>query len=268
MTDEYLNANRQLWNDWTEIHERSPFYDLQGFLAGQSRLDDVELELGEVAGKSLLHLQCHFGLTTLSWARRGAQVTGADFSDKAITLARRLSAETGLPANFVCSNVYDLPSALSGEFDIVFTSHGVLSWLPDLRRWAEVIAHFLKRSGTFYIVEAHPFAYVFDDAAAATDLRVRYPYFHAVEPTRSDIQGSYANRDADYHGVEYFWTHGMNDILNSLIAAGLRIDAFKEYPKVAWQMFPFMEMDDEGWWRLPARYPELPLMFGLRATKE
>ncbi len=263
----YLDSNRKLWNDWTEIHERSKFYDMQGFLGGESRLDSVERELGDVRGKSLLHLQCHFGMGTLSWARMGAQVTGADFSDKAIALAQRLSQETGLAANFVCSNLYDLPNALSGEFDIVFTSHGVLSWLPDLRQWAEVIAHFLKRGGTFYIVEAHPFAYVFDDDGKATDLRVHYPYFHTVEPGRSEVQGSYADRDADYRNVEYFWTHSVGDILNSLVTAGLRIESFKEYAQLAWQMYPFMEMDDEGWWRLPDRFPKLPLMFSLRATK-
>lgn len=265
--DEFLSANRQLWDDWTDLHEKSKFYDMQEFLAGDSRLDSVELELGEVAGKSLLHLQCHFGMTTLSWARRGAQVTGADFSEKAIALARRLSAETGLSANFVCANLYDLPTALTGEFDFVFTSHGVLAWLPDLPKWGAVIAHFLKRGGTFYIVEAHPSAYVFDDDDQATDLRVRYPYFHAAEPVRSDIQGSYADRGADYRGVEYFWTHSLSDILNALLAAGLRIDSFREYPKVSWKMYPFMEIDLDGWWHLPARFPALPLMFSLKATK-
>jgi SAM-dependent methyltransferase len=267
MMDEYLSANRQLWNDWTELNERSKFYNLPGFLAGESRLDSAELELGEVAGKSLLHLQCHFGMTTLSWARLGAQVTGADFSDKAIALARRLSRETGLAANFVCANLYDLPAALSGEFDIVFTSHGVLSWLPDLPQWAKVIAHFLKRGGTFYIVEAHPFAYVFNDDDKATDLSVHYPYFHTPEPGRFEGKGSYADPDAEYHSVEYYWTHSMSDILNSLIAAGLRIDSLREYSKLAWKMYPFMEVDSAGWWRLPDRFPELPLMFSLRATK-
>ena len=267
MMDEYLNANRELWNAWTDLHEHSKFYNLPGFLAGETRLDSAELELGDVAGKSLLHLQCHFGMTTLSWARLGAQVTGVDFSDKAIALAQRLAQETGLAAKFVCTDLYELPHALSGEFDIVFTSHGVLSWLPDLGRWAQVIAHFLKRGGTFYIVEAHPFAYVFDDDDHATDLRLRYPYFHTPEPGRFETQGSYADRDADYHSVEYYWTHSVSDIVNSLIAAGLRIDSFREYSKLSWKMYPFMELDAEGWWHLPTRFPELPLMFSLRATK-
>jgi SAM-dependent methyltransferase len=265
--DHFLESNRQLWNDWTDIHEKSKFYDMQGFLAGQLRLDSIERALGDVSGKSLLHLQCHFGLGTLSWARLGARVTGADFSEKGIGLARRLAQETNLEANFVCSDIYDLPKTLSGEFDIVFTSHGVLSWLPDLREWAKVVAHFVARGGLFYIVEAHPFAYVFDEAHKS-ELRVRYPYFHKAAPDSSEVKGTYADRDADYRGVEYYWTHSMSDILNSLIAAGLRVESLREYPFLSWQMYPFMEMDDEGWWHLPEDFPQLPLMFSLRATKE
>jgi SAM-dependent methyltransferase len=267
MADPYLEANRELWDAWTGIHEHSEFYDLPGFLAGQSRLDTVELDLGDVKDKSLLHLQCHFGLSTLSWARLGARVTGVDFSERAIALARRVSQQASLSADFVCSSIYDLPAALSGEFDIVFTSHGVLSWLPDLEGWAKVIAHFLKRGGTFYIVEAHPTAYVFDDENAM-DLSVRFPYFHSAKPERSEVKGSYADREADHAGVEYFWAHSVGDILTSLIAAGLRIESFREYPMLAWKMFPFMEMDEAGWWHLPDQFPDLPLMFSLRATKE
>lgn len=268
MNDPYLDANRELWDAWTGIHEGSKFYDLPGFVAGESRLDSVELELGDIKGKSLLHLQCHFGLGTLSWARLGARVTGVDFSERAIALARRVSRQTGLAADFVCSNLYDLPAVLSGEFDIVFTSHGVLTWLPDLEGWARVIARFLKRGGIFYIVEAHPFAYVFDDAENAQELRVRFPYFHSDQPDRSEVKGSYAEPEADHAGVEYFWAHSVGDIVNSLRAAGLRIDSFREYSMLAWKMLSLMEQDSAGWWRLPEQFPQLPLMFSLRATKD
>lgn len=267
MTGACIAANRKLWDAWTELHERSKFYDVPGFLAGQSRLDSVELELGDVKGRTLLHLQCHFGLSTLSWARLGAHVTGVDFSERSIALARRLSEQAGLAAEFICSDIYDLPAVRSGEFDIVFTSHGVLCWLPDLPRWAQVVAHFLRPGGTFYLVESHPFAYVFDDSKGVTDLRVHYPYFHSAEPEESKIQGSYAEPEAQVEGVEYFWTHGVSDILNSLCAAGLAIQSFREYPMTAWQMFPFMEQDGAGWWRLPDRFPQIPLLFSLRAIK-
>jgi SAM-dependent methyltransferase len=266
--NEYLQANRKLWNDWTTFHVGSKFYDVEGFKRGKSRLDSVERELGDVRGKSLLHLQCHFGLTTLSWARLGAHVTGVDFSDEAIAAANKLSIETGIAARFVLSNIDDLPDVLTDEFDIVFTSHGVLPWLPDLAKWAQVIAHFLKPGGIFYIVEAHPFAMVFDDNETATDLRVLYDYFHSPEPLRFETSGSYADRNVSHHGVEYNWIHSMSDILNALIAAGLHIDYLHEFPFLAWKMLPFMEQDSEGWWRLPERFPPLPLMFALKANKQ
>jgi 2-polyprenyl-3-methyl-5-hydroxy-6-metoxy-1,4-benzoquinol methylase len=161
--DDYIKSNQKLWDRWTELHEQSELYDVAGFKAGKLRLHSIEKEeLGDVAGKSLLHLQCHFGLDTLSWAALGATVTGVDFSEKSIALARSLSAEIGIPATFVHSNVYDLPDNLSGQFDIVFTSYGVLWWLPDIPGWAKVIAHFLKPGGTFLVVDSHPMASVFD----------------------------------------------------------------------------------------------------------
>ncbi len=263
--NEYLESNRKLWNDWTAIHEHSKLYDVEGFKSGQLRLDSIERELGSVSGKTLLHLQCHFGLSTLSWARLGARVTGVDFSDRAIALARRLSVETGIPAEFICANIYDLPSILSGQFDVVFTSHGVIAWLPDLQKWAELIAAFLKPGGTFYIVEGHPFIYVFDDQAA-DEPRLRYPYSDS-RVMRFDVKGSYADPESDYRGVEYSWAHGVGEILNSLVGAGLVIRSFREYPFMSWKMLQFMEQDAEGWWRLPDRFPQIPLMFSLRATK-
>jgi len=160
--DEYLAANRALWDEWTAIHETSSFYDLEAFKAGGSRLRDYEVdEVGDVTGKSLLHLQCHFGIDTLSWARLGARVTGADFSDRAIELGRSLAAELRLDATFVRSDLYDLPSVLDGQFDVVYTSRGVLGWLPDLGRWAGVVAHFLRPGGVFYMTEIHPVAQAF-----------------------------------------------------------------------------------------------------------
>ena len=139
--DEYLNKNLEMWNDWALMHVESGHYDVEGFKKGRCTLYPVELEeIGDVNGKSLLHLKCHFGMDTLSWARRGAKATGADFSDKAIEIARSLSKELGIKTDFVCCNIYDLPENLSGEFDIVYTSAGVLCWLPDLMKWARVIS--------------------------------------------------------------------------------------------------------------------------------
>lgn len=264
--DEYLESNRRLWNDWTGIHEKSEFYDIEGFKANPLRLHPIEQEeLGDVRGKSLLHLQCHFGMDTLSWATLGATVTGADFSDKAIDLARKLSAETGIPANFVCSNIYDLPNVLQGQFDIVFTSHGVLGWLPDIPQWAQIVAHFLKPGGTFYVAEVHPFAYIFDDAHP-TELKTKYPYFQK-EPLKLDVRGSYADPDNAYRGVEYGWTHTISDYINALLGAGLQIEFLHEHPFLTWQAFPFMEKDPQRYWRLKDGSEMIPLMFTLRARK-
>jgi len=270
---EYFSVNQKTWDEWARYHVGSRFYDLEGFKAGQrtgrAGLDALETALvGDVAGKSLLHLQCHFGLDTLAWARRGARATGVDFSEEAIRAARALAGELGLPATFVHSNLYDLPARLSGEFDIVFTSHGVLGWLPDLEGWARVIARFLAPGGAFCIIEAHPFAMVFDDEAEAPALRPRYPYFHAPEPQRVERQGSYAAPDAPIRSITYQWAHSLSDIIGSLLRAGLRIVSFEEYPFGAWAMFPWMAERPDGTCELPPGLGSLPLMFSLVASKD
>ena len=268
--DKYMESNRALWDEWTGIHEKSAFYDLDGFKAGKLSLGALErAALGDVAGKSLLHLQCHFGMDTLSWARLGAQVTGVDFSEKAIALAQSLSAELNIPATFICANVYEAPAVLDGQFDIVFTAGGVLYWLPDLRRWAQIAAHFLKPGGLFYVADAHPFACVFNNDGDTTELRVDYPYFHSPEPMVWEVYGSYADPDAHVeHDVEYGWQHSMSDIVNALIDAGLRLVELNEYPLTAWAMFPaMMTRGEDGYWRLVEGKDKIPLMFALKATK-
>ncbi len=266
--DQYMKANQAHWDELVAAHVASPFYDLEGFRAGNLSLLDLERrELGDVSDKSLLHLQCHFGLGTLSWARLGAHVTGVDFAPRAISTARQLSQELGLEAEFVCCDVYDLPDHLTGRFDIVFTSYGVLTWLPDLTRWAEVVAHFVKPGGLFYIAEIHPFAAVFDDDDGVTDLRVHYPYFHSPTPLRFADNDSYAAAQAVTDNVETFeWTHGLGDIVNALIGAGLRISFLHEFPYACYKMFPFMEQDEDGWWRMKGFHRLVPLTFSILAT--
>ena len=264
--DSYMRMNRELWNELTPIHARSEFYDVEGFKAGKSTLKSIELEeLGEVSGKSLLHLQCHFGLDTLSWARLGARVTGVDFSDKAIDLARSLSKELGIEANFICSDIYDLPETLDADFDVVFTSYGVLCWLPDLRRWAEIIAHFLKTGGTFYMVADHPLANVFENPEDVSELKVTYSYFHTPEPEKWEFPGTYADPEAKVSHTSYEWVHSLSDVISALISAGLSIEFVHEFPVCAWKRFPSMEQDGDGWWRLEG--DKIPLTFSLRATR-
>jgi SAM-dependent methyltransferase len=268
VVDEYVQANRRLWNEWTAINARSGFYDVESFKRGGARLRPYEIEeVGGVSGKDLLHLQCHFGLDTLSWARLGARVTGADFSEEAVATARSLADEIGLPATFVCSDLYELPSVLDGDFDVVYTSRGVLGWLPDLTRWAAVAAHFVRPGGMFYVTEAHPMLWTFDDDEGVTDLRFRYSYFGGPEPLSFPTQGSYADRSAKVREpFEYGWNHSLGEIVSAVAEAGLRIEFLHELPFVEWPV-PFLEQRDDGTWRLPEGHPDLPLFFSLKATK-
>jgi SAM-dependent methyltransferase len=264
-------ANEALWDAWTAVHATGEFYDLESFRAGGVRLRPYEIELvGDVAGKSLLHLQSHFGIDTLSWARLGARVTGADFSPAAIELARTLANDLGFPeARFVRSNLYDLPSALYGEFDVVYTSRGVLGWLPDIAGWAEVVAHFLAPGGTFFISEIHPVAQAFENEDVRPgELRLAYPYWEHAEPLTFAVKGSYADPDADVgEQTEHGWDHSLGEIVTALIDAGLRVERLVEHPFLEWKADYLVE-DDEGRWRLPPDAGgELPLMFSLVATK-
>ena len=268
--NEYLQFNRSQWDSLAPIHARSEFYDLAGFRAGESSLKSVELEeVGDVSGRSLLHLQCHIGVDTLSWARLGARVTGIDFSAASLEVARSLAADLGSDARFVESNVYDLPERLDepGAFDVVFTSYGVLCWLPDVTEWARVAAHFLRPGGAFHIVEFHPFAGIFDDDEGQTDLHIRYPYFHSDEPMEFEGTGSYAEPTADITTRGYEWAHSLGDVVSALVDAGLRIEHLREFPFSAYQQLPMLELCEDGWWRLPGGAEGIPLMYSIKAVK-
>ena len=266
MMDKYLTANRKTWDQYVGLHVESEFYDVEGFKKGRCTLLDLEREeVGDVQGKSLLHLQCHFGLDTMSWARLGAKVTGMDFSEKAINLAESLSKELRIPADFLCCELYDLPKHLSGKFDIVFTSEGVLAWLPDLTKWAEVIAHFLKPGGFFYIRELHPVLCMLDDEAKGSELK--YPYFHSKKPMRFECNGSYASPNSGIQVVAYEWLHSLGDIINSLLQVGLRLEFFHEFNCCNHKVRPFLEQGEDGYWRLPGIPRGIPMMFSIKAVK-
>jgi 2-polyprenyl-3-methyl-5-hydroxy-6-metoxy-1,4-benzoquinol methylase len=272
MLDDLTKANLAFWNELTDVHRQSAYYDLAGFKAGKQSLGPIELaELGpDVAGKTLLHLQCHFGMDTLSLARLGATVTGIDFSDKAIALARSLSDELSVPARFIESSVYDLPTVLAEQFDIVFTSWGVLIWLPDIRRWAEIVARYLKPGGTFYIAEIHPFLFAMDDDESVRDPRVRYPYFERPEPMAFDTDGSYADRSAHIEqSVSYEWRHSLSEIVSSLAATGLHIEYLHEFPYTQPGLdWAFLEEGEDGWARVRGHPDDFPLSFSIKAVKD
>jgi len=265
--DEFLKANQKLWNKWTEEHEKSPFYNVEGFKAGQERLHSIELEeVGDVHDKTLLHLQCHFGLDTLAWARHGAIATGVDLSNESIALARSLSSELNIPATFVCSDVLTLRDILQGQFDIVFTSYGILHWLRDLNHWAQVIAHFLKPGGFFYIVEDHPFMRVFT-SDPEQGVKVDNPYFFSEEPYKAETAGSYATNFEGEKRTYYMWDHSLGEVINSLIGAGLRIEFLHEFPVALRAKFPTMVEGEDGYWRFVREHNMIPLLFSLKATK-
>jgi len=260
---DFFEANRQSWNLRAAAHKSTTFYDVEAWKAGKDSLQSIELrEMGDVRGKTLLHLQCHFGQDTLSWARHGAQVTGCDLSDTAIEYARQLAAETGLEASFVCCNVYDLPQHLAGKFDIVFASYGVVGWLPDLKRWAEVIAHFLKPGGYFYFAEFHPVIWMFDDNLE----KLTYSYQQS-DVIVTDNQGTYANQDADIQYRDYSWNHSLSEVINSLIGAGLRLEFLNEYPFSPYNCFPKTVKGEDGNYRIQGLENIIPMVYSLKATK-
>lgn len=266
--DEYRRANQKMWDLFAGIHLHSQFYHVDEFKKGRTSLDNLILfEMGDVQGKSLLHLQCHFGLDTLSWARLGAQATGMDFSNEGIRIARELSDELKIPARFICCDLYDLPDHLDGKFDRVFTSFGVLCWLPDIPRWAQIIGHFLKPGGIFYIAEFHPFVGVFENEGDVTEFRVTYPYF-LDEPITLEADGTYADNETKFPKlVEYEWQPRIGEIITGLIDAGLTIEFVHEFPYTCYQHFPFLVEREAGKWYAPEDMPSLPLTFTLRAHK-
>ena len=265
--------NRAHWDEKVALHLGPRGYDLTGLRAGRGRLNAIEeAELWPVDGSRVLHLQCHFGADTLALAQRGATVVGLDFSSPAIAAARQLAAEVGLAdrARFVQADLYDAPAAIPepAAFDMVFVTWGAISWLPDLRRWAEIVAHFLKPGGSLYLAEAHPAAMVFDDAALLSDGRPGFfaPYF-SREPVVMDEAHDYVDETAKAHNATtYTWIHPLGDIISNLMTAGLVLDWFHEHDAVTWRMFKILAPDADGLWRWPDR-PWLPLAFSLRATR-
>jgi SAM-dependent methyltransferase len=259
---DYTASNRALWNSWTVQHTQSDHHrDVARFRATGSSLRPIECaELGDVAGKSLLHLQCNMGCDTLSWARLGANVTGVDLSDAAVERGRSLATETNLPARFIRSDLYALPDALDEQFDIVYTSYGALCWLPDLTRWAQVAVRYVRPGGIFYMVEMHPSGVMFaSDGSdeAGTRFQVANPYFHQTEP---------ASEEDGRGNTIHVWTFSLGEVVTALLDAGLRLDFLHEFPMSFYRQFPALVHGEDEYWRWPATSGNtMPLLFSLRA---
>jgi 2-polyprenyl-3-methyl-5-hydroxy-6-metoxy-1,4-benzoquinol methylase len=259
----FFEVNKDAWNKRTVVNKASAFYDVESFKKGKSSLNKLELDaLDNVKGKSLLHLQCHFGMDTLSWAREGAIVTGIDLSDEAINIAKQLSHELNIPAEFICCNVYDVLQHIHTQYDIVFTSYGVIGWLPDLNKWAEVISKTLKPDGIFFLAEFHPVVWMFDDNFQY----IKYAYHNDAVIIETQT-GTYADRDADIQYKEYSWNHSLSEVLTALLDHGLIIQQFDELNYSYYNCFTNTILGDDGYWRIKGLENKIPMMYAVKAIK-
>jgi SAM-dependent methyltransferase len=265
--DDWLKLNRAHWDERVPINVASEFYDVEGFIDGShhTTLQPFEIdEVGDVAGKTVVHPQCHFGKDTLSWARLGATVTGIDFSAPAVEAAAEVAVRAGLEAEFLVGDVYDAPTLVGGRtFDVVYTGFGALNWLPDIHRWAGVMASLAAAGGMLYLAEFHPVHGIFGD----DDLTVTYPYFKA-EPFVWDEPGSYADLTADTTNNRTIeWAHGLGEVVSAVIDAGFTVELLHEFDYTLFPRWPFLVKQGRDAYRLPEGTPSLPLMYSLRARR-
>ncbi len=260
----YIEINKHSWNNRTETHLSSTFYNLEGFLKGESSLNPIELEiLGDIKGKSILHLQCHFGQDSISLSRLGAKVTGIDLSDKAIENARRIAKETNSDVEFICCDLYDLEKHLDKQFDIVFTSYGTITWLPDLDKWGKLISRFLKPHGKFVFVEFHPVVWMFDDNFE----KIGYNYFN-VEAIVETENGTYADKNANISQSYVTWNHSLSEVLSSLLNNSLKLTEIQEYDYSPYDVFSNMIEFQPKKYRIKHLDNKIPMIYSIVAVKD
>ncbi|MEG2079007.1 class I SAM-dependent methyltransferase [Chryseobacterium sp.] len=261
--ENYLDINKNSWNARVEPHLESDFYFVDEFLKGRNSLNSIELDLlGDIKGKSVLHLQCHFGQDSISLSRMGAKVTGIDLSDKAVDTARDLAKKCGTDTEFICTDVYNLPNVLNEKFDIVFTSYGTIGWLPDLKQWANVVSHFLKQEGEFVMAEFHPLVWMYDDDFEG----VTYNYFNE-KPIVETSEGTYADTSADIVQDYVSWNHPLSDVLQSLIDEKLTLENFSEFDWSPYACFKHLEEFEKGKWRITKFGNKIPMIYAIKAKK-
>ncbi|MGY0391761.1 class I SAM-dependent methyltransferase [Bizionia sp. KMM 8389] len=263
LEEKYFETNRITWNQKVSVHATSGLYDMEAFKEGKSSLMSYELDaLGDVSGKTLLHLQCHFGQDTLSWSRAGAKCVGVDISDEGIKLANKLNTDLNLDAEFICCNVLDTSKHITSQFDIVYTSYGVIGWLPDLKPWGVMISERLKKGGTFFMVEFHPIVWMFDYLGGTP--KMTYGYMQDA-PIYEEYEGTYANQESKIVSKEYGWNHGLSEVINALTQAGLHIDYLNEFDESPYDVLPNLKPASNGMFELEEKL--YPLIFTLKATK-
>jgi ubiquinone/menaquinone biosynthesis C-methylase UbiE len=254
--------NRESWNELTTLHAESRFYNVESFMKGKTSLNHIEIEeLGDIKGKKLLHLQCHFGMDTLSLARQGAEVVGIDISDTSILKAKELSNDLKIPAKFIRSNIYDLENVLNESFDIIYTSYGAINWLNDLDKWAKIIKRHLKPNGIFYMVEFHPFIYTLNDNSEISD-----SYFK-TKALETNIKKSYTDKsEVSNKNLKHIeWHHSLSEVINSLITNGLKIEFLNEFPYQVYNCFPKLTETEKGKWVSEKYGDKNPYMYSIKA---
>lgn len=260
--ENYKVINQKWWDDRVKSHYQSNFYDVKSLLNGKSSLNEPELKLlGDIKGKRILHLQCHFGLESISLARLGAEVTAIDFSQKAIETAKGLNIKAQTQVNFICCDVYEVHRHVQNQFDLVFTSYGTVIWLPDLDLWAKQIAKALKPNGHFIFADFHPFVWMMDDEME----HVQYPY-SSTQAIDLEESSSYASEDTVMSTRNITWNHGLSDVFNALKAHHLKVTHFKEYLNAP---YPFLSscIKIENNYQIQGKEGILPLMYTMKAIR-
>jgi 2-polyprenyl-3-methyl-5-hydroxy-6-metoxy-1,4-benzoquinol methylase len=256
---DYLTINKTLWDQRTQEHLHSNFYDMPGFLAGENKLNAIELDLlGDVRGKTIIHLQCHFGIDTLCLARMGAKVIGVDLSSAAITQAKLLAAKANIDATFVEGNVLDAPDLIAQKADLIFASYGVIGWHPDAQKWADVAAKLLKPGGQIVFAEFHPAVWMFDDDFE----KITYPYFNGA-PIVEDLEGTYTDFDAPIKNSSITWNHGLAEVMQAFINAGFAIADFREFDYSPYPCFKTAVEVEKGKWQIKGLEGKLPLVYAI-----
>jgi ubiquinone/menaquinone biosynthesis C-methylase UbiE len=260
---DYIAINKASWNKRTQFHIDSTFYDMDSFMKGNTSLNDIELSLlGDVQGKKILHLQCHFGQDSISLSRMGAIVTGVDLSDIAIEKARNIAQQENASTQFICCDLYDLPNILNEKFDIVFTSYGTIGWLPDIHKWAAIIARYLNPGGKFVFAEFHPVVWMFDDAFKD----IAYNYFN-TGPIIETENGTYADRTAAINQDYVMWNHSLSEVINSLLHNQLQMQQFHEYDYSPYNCFANTVAIAAKKYRIKHLEDKIPMAYALIAQK-
>ena len=264
MDNDYLKINQKLWNAKTEVHINSKFYDVEDFKKGKSSLNPIETGLlKNIRDLKILHLQCHFGLDSMSLSRLGANVTAVDLSDESIKAANKIKNELKLNTRFIQSDVYTLKEKLNEKFDIVYTSYGVLGWLPDMQKWADIVSHFLKPHGKLVLIEFHPVVWMFSNDFSD----IEYPYSDK-QPIIENIEGTYTDKEAKISNNSISWNHGLANVIKALLEHDLEIKQFDEYNYSPYDCFQNTIEIDQGKYQINGLENKIPMLYSIVAQKK